>query len=223
MGISVLCLGESGRGKSRSIKFLDPKDTLVINVANKPLPFKVDGFKKVDDKGNGNIFVTDSVPMIMGIIKKAKSKGFTKVVIDDFQYIFANEFFRRAEEKSFEKFTDIGKAYWSLLNTINNECDDDLRVYILSHIDNNDGRVKIKTIGKLVDEKLSVEGMATVVLRAFCVGGEYYFATQNNGSDTTKSPEDMFPKNEIENNLQIVDDAICSYYDIKTTKQGEKK
>lgn len=221
MGISCMVLGQSGRGKSRSLKFLEPSDTVLIKVTNKPLPFKNSGFKKVTEENpDGNLLVIDDKDTIISVIRKAKSKGYNKVVIDDFQYVFANEFFRRSDEKGFDKFTEIGKAYWEILNIINDETDDDLRVYILTHIEETEAGVqKMKTIGKLVDEKLTAEGMCTVVLKANFVGGKYYFSTQNNGRDTIKSPEDMFESEEIENNLQLVDDAICSYYDIKNNKK----
>lgn len=225
MGISVMVLGQSGCGKSTSLENLDPKETILIKVVNKPLPFRSGEWKQWDNAtGTGSIINTDSPSMIQAIIRGAKSKGKSIVVIDDMQYIMANEFMRRSAETGWGKFTDIAKGIWELLMVANDEAPSDVRVYFLSHTDTDDnGNVKAKTIGKLLDEKICIEGLVTVVLRAMKVSDKYYFATQNNGRDTCKSPKGMFTELEIENDLRKVDDTICDYYDIKKTPKKETK
>ena len=119
---------------------------------------------------------------------------------------------RRSDEKGFEKFTDIGRHAWNILGAAS-DLTDGRRVYILAHTNTDDsGRTRCKTIGKLLDEKITVEGMFTIVLRTLVRDGQYFFATQNNGSDTTKSPMGMFDEQLIDNDLATVDNAICSYY-----------
>ena len=123
----------------------------------------------------------------------------------------ANEFMRRSKEKGFEKFTEIGEHYWRLLDTCNSL--EKVNVFILSHTDENDlGKVKIKTIGKLLDDKITIEGMVSIVLRTCVEGGEYFFRTKNNGNDTVKSPFEMFENELIPNDLEEVRKAINSYY-----------
>lgn len=225
MGVSCLVLGHSGVGKSSSIEKLDPEKTLIIKSISKPLPFRAGKFKNWDKEAmTGNIISTDNPAVIQAIIRGAKDKGKKIVVIDDVQYIMANEFMRSSEEKGFDKFTRLAKGMWSLFNTANEECDEDVRVYFLSHTEENDaGTIKMKTLGKLLDDKITMEGMVTVVLRAMKTTDKYFFSTQNNGRDTCKSPRGMFDTLEIDNDLSIVDKAICSYYDIKDEKQTKKE
>lgn len=224
MGISVFVLGKSGTGKSTSLEKLDAEKTVLIKSINKPLPFKSGSWKKWDkDTKTGSIIHTDNCDAICKIISGAKERGKSVVVIDDFQYLMANEFMRSSEEVGFSKFTRLAKNVWNIIMTAN-DSDDDLRVYMLSHTDEDDqGNTKAKTIGKLLDEKICLEGLTTVVLRSMRVNDEYIFSTQNNGRDTCKSPKGMFTEEHIPNDLAMVDDAICDYYEIKTTKKGEKK
>ena len=222
MGISTFVLGESGRGKSTAIEGLNPEDTILIKVINKPLPFRSANWKKWVD-GKGSYVNTDNYADIQMIIRGAKEKGKKIVVIDDVQYLMANEFMRRSHEKGFDKFTEIAKNMWETIMMANNDTDDDVRVYFLSHTESNaEGDVKAKTIGKLLDEKITLEGMFTVVLRAMMSDGKFFFSTQNNGRDTAKSPKGMFKEKEIDNNLGLVDAAICDYYGIDNTKNKGK-
>lgn len=213
MSIATLVLGESGTGKSTSMRSLDPAQTLLIQAIKKPLPFKATGWKvKASIKADGNIVQTDTAATIEKVLRHSTQPI---IVIDDFQYIMANEYMRRTDEKGYDKFTDIGKSAWSLLKAAS-ELADNRRVYVLSHTATDDvGRVKIKTIGKMLDEKITLEGMVTIVLRTQVRDGQYVFATQNNGGDTTKSPMGMFAEHFIGNDLAAVDAAICEYYDIK--------
>ena len=207
-----MILGQSGTGKSTSLRNLHPSRVLLIQTIRKPLPFKSAGWKvKASMKADGNIIQTDSADLIE---KAMRSLPHEIVVIDDFQYMLANEFMRRSDEKGFEKFTDIGKNAWNVLRAAA-DLAEDRRVYIMAHTaDDEFGRTKMKTIGKLLDEKITPEGLVTICLRTVVRDGSYWFATQNSGTDTTKSPMGMFADALIPNDLEAVDNAICDYYGI---------
>lgn len=201
MAIPVLILGESGTGKSASLRNFEPDDLKVINVANKPLPFK-------------NKFENISTDDYRTIIKELKLNKKKVAVIDDAQYLMANEFMRRATERGFDKFTEIAQNFWTLVNTVKDLPADQV-VYFLAHIERDaNGNEKIKTIGKLLDEKITVEGMFTIVLKTSVTDGVYSFITQNSGHDTVKSPIGMFPSIVIDNDLKYVDEKIRNYYEI---------
>lgn len=201
MGVPVLVLGESGTGKSASMRNFKEDQLKVINVAGKPLPFK-NKFETV---------TTDSYQKIVAELKLNK-KPIT--VIDDAQYLMANEFMRRAMERGFDKFTEIAQNFWLLVNTVK-ELPDDHVVYFMAHIERDaNGNEKIKTIGKLLDEKITVEGMFTIVLKTNVTDGQYSFLTQNSGHDTVKSPIGMFPSYAIDNDLKYVDEKIRNYYEL---------
>jgi len=211
MSTVTMVLGESGTGKSASLRNLKPADTLLIQAVNKPLPFKSKDWKVFDRTKNprGNIFQTDNAEHIVQILQTTRRNI---IVIDDFQYIMANEYMRRATETGFAKFTDIGRNAWNLLTTAA-RLPADKRIYILSHTSTDEaGRTKAKTIGRLIDEKITLEGMVTIVLRTVVRDGGYYFATRNNGSDTTKTPMGLFADELIANDLNAVDNAIVDYY-----------
>lgn len=201
MAIPVLILGESGTGKSAALRNFEPGDLKVINVANKPLPFK-NKFESIS---------TDDYRKIIAELKLNKKKV---AVIDDAQYLMANEFMRRATERGFDKFTEIAQNFWALVNMVK-ELPSDQVVYFLAHIERDaNGNEKIKTIGKLLDEKITVEGMFTIVLKTNVTDGVYSFITQNSGHDTVKSPIGMFPSIVIDNDLKYVDEKIRNYYEI---------
>ena len=201
MGVAVLILGGSGNGKSASLRNVPEDKCLVINVADKPLPFK----------NHMESVSTDQYPEIIKQMKLTKKKI---IVVDDAQYLMANEFMRRAGERGFDKFTEIGQKFWTLIQTVK-ELQKDVTVYFLAHIERDqDGNEKIKTIGKLLDEKITIEGMFTIVLKATVSDGVYTFSTQSNGHDTVKSPIGMFPSMMIDNDLWYVDKKIREYYEI---------
>lgn len=210
MGTTVMILGESGTGKSASMRNLDPTEVLLIQPVRKPLPFRAAGWRRYGpDVKDANIFQTDDARKIVAALQRTQRKI---VVIDDFQYIMANEFMRRTNETGFSKFTEIGKNAWDILNAAN-DLPEDVRVYIMSHVETaDDGRTKIKTIGRMLDEKITLEGMVTIVLRTVVRDGQYLFATRNNGSDTTKTPMGLFDAELIDNDLAQVDQAIQGYY-----------
>lgn len=201
MGVAVLILGGSGNGKSASLRNIPEDKCLVINVADKPLPFK----------NHMESVSTDQYPEIIKQMKLTKKKI---IVVDDAQYLMANEFMRRAGERGYDKFTEIGQKFWTLIQTVK-ELQKDVTVYFLAHIERDqDGNEKIKTIGKLLDEKITIEGMFTIVLKATVSDGIYTFSTQSNGHDTVKSPIGMFPSMMIDNDLWYVDRKIREYYEI---------
>lgn len=213
MGIPVLILGESGCGKSTSLRNVDPDDCFVIQPIRKMLPFK-NSFKPMSKDG-GQIKTTDDPAMICKMIDGAVKMGKRFIVIDDFQYVMANEFMRRSKEKSYDKFNDIGFNAWSIINHAQS-VDSNIRIYFMSHteVDMN-GRTKIKTIGKMLDEKITLEGMFTIVLGASVSDGKYRFTTQNGGSDTLKSPMGMFEEMHIDNDLNMIDNTIIEYNNLE--------
>jgi hypothetical protein len=213
MSIATLILGESGTGKSTSLRHLDPKQTLLIQAVRKPLPFKSKDWKPFNkNTREGNVIVTDDAALIE---RAMRTFAHPVVVIDDWQYILANEFMRRSDEKGFEKFTDIGRHAWDILQAASG-LSEGRRVYILAHTASDEfGHTKVKTIGKLLDEKITVEGLFSIVLRTSVSDGSYRFSTRNNGRDTVKSPLGMFDDPFIDNDLASVDAAICDFYGIE--------
>lgn len=201
MGLPVLILGESGSGKTYSVKNMDANNVGIFAVEKSLLPFKNNGFKVAKNA---------SYNMIMQTLKEPKLKSY---VIDDSQYLMVNEFFDRAKDTGYQKYTDIGLHFRNLVHHINQNIADDVIVYFLHHteIDSNTGKTKAKTVGKMLDNYLTVEGCFNIVLNAVAEGKEHYFVTQSDGSNTAKSPEEMFDL-KIANDLNYVDKTIREYY-----------
>jgi hypothetical protein len=207
MAVLVMVQGESGTGKTTSLRNLADRISLV-NVAGKRLPFR----GKVERCLN-----TDEPGMVIAALQKATSDI---IVIDDVQYIMAHAFFRRRAEKGYDKFSDIGGAVYDIIKAAA-ALPDTKRVYFLWHTEQSDfGKIKAKTLGKMLDDKLVVEGEFPIVLRTLVQDGHYYFSTRNNGNDCVKTPLEMFRTELIDNDLAEVDKTICEYYGIQT---GEKK
>lgn len=212
----VLILGESGTGKSTSIESLNEEETFIIQIINKPLPFK--GFKAKypllnKEKTDGNRLVTDKSQSIIGCLNWINSQEHIKsVIIDDFQYVLSNEYMSRAMEKGYDKFTEMAKNYYSIIQ-VAQQLRENLNIIFMSHSEQKeDGTTKVKTIGKALDSKVTIEGLFTIVLNTSIEDGEYYFATQNNGFNTTKSPRGMFEELKIPNDLKYVITKINEYY-----------
>lgn len=200
MGVPVLIMGESGSGKTYSIKNFDPAEVGIFSVEKNRLPFKKD-FKVCKNAGYG---------VIMKALREPKLKSY---VIDDSQYLLVNEFFDRAKEVGYQKFTDLALNFRNLIHYISREVPDDVIVYFLHHTElDAAGKVKAKTIGRMLDEKLTVEGCFDIVLLAQAEGTEHYFITQSDGYTTAKSPEEMFDAVKIPNDLKAVDVAIRNYW-----------
>ena len=218
MGIPVLIIGESGSGKTYAIKNLDPEKVGIFLCEKNRLPFrkpfptyKVRNMRKEEE---GKVTVYRQSAVIQGLLRSKKKEDLKKIlVIDDSQYIMANEYFDRATEKGYDKFVDIGANFRNLVHLVNDELPDDVIVYFLHHpeMDSNTGRQKAKTIGKMLDEKLTLEGCFDIVLHARTDGEAHWFSTQSDGTDTAKSPEEMFEA-KIPNDLAFVDKTIREYY-----------
>lgn len=214
MAIPVLIMGPSGSGKTYSIKNFKPEEVGVISVEKGRLPFKSD-IKVVkipingtgDGKENYGAINRAKYAWLMQAIKTAKCKS---IVIDDSQYLLVNELFDRSAEKGYDKYTQMAANFRNLIHSINELPEDDKIVYFLHHTETGpDGREKAKTIGKMLDEKLTVEGCFDIVL--FCQDHKFY--TQANGMSTAKSPEGMLEL-EMVNDLKQVDDAIRDYWNL---------
>lgn len=225
MAQGVLIIAESGSGKSTSIENLDPKETFIINVANKALPFK--GWKKKyiiwsKDNPTGNMYDKATAENIEACLKYVSEKRpeIKTVVVDDFQYMSSFEFFDKANEKGYEKFTQIG-AHLARIARMPKDLREDLVIFFLTHAEEStdlEGRrkFKAKTIGKMVDEKLTLEGLFSIVLFGKAKknkDGEirYVFETQTTGENTCKSPKGMFESFEIPNDLKFVKQSIIDY------------
>lgn len=206
MAIPTLITGKSGSGKSASMMNLDPSQTALVSVLGKPLPFK----KKFDQ------FVTDDASQIIGAVKASKR---SIVVIDDANYVMTNMFMRDhaatgGGNSVFTLYNNIGDRFWNMIEAIR-KLPEDKRVYVMMHEEQNDfGAIRPKTIGRMIDEKVCLEGMFTIVLRCMVSSGKHIFRTQSDGLDVAKSPIGMFDAEEIPNDLAMVDKAICDYYEI---------
>lgn len=215
MSLPVLVIGRSGSGKTYSIKNFKPDEVGVISVEKGRLPFKSDiktvkvpSFLNVEGLNDYAAINLAKYSWIQQIIEKSKAKS---IVIDDSQYLLVNELFDRSGEKGYDKFTGMAANFRNLIHGINEMEDDSKIVYFLHHSElDTDGREKVKTIGKMLDEKLTIEGCFDIVL--YCQDHKFY--TQANNQSTAKSPEDMFEL-EIPNDLKAVDKAIREYYGMK--------
>lgn len=205
MGECVIVYGKSGSGKSRSLINFGEEEIFLVNTIGKRLPFR--SKFKYEIK-------TDDIGKISNGLRKMPVKT---AVIDDSGYLMTNAFMRghsapKSGSSSFDLYNNIADSFWSLLTFIKNELPDDVIVYIIMHEDTTDyGETKLRTIGKLLSEKVCIEGMSTVVLRCVVRDGKHLFITQSDGSDISKSPEGMFER-EIDNDLKAVDTAIREYW-----------
>lgn len=199
MGIPVLVMGESGSGKTAALRNFKPGEVGVLNVASKPLPFRA----KLPTVNNARY------SEIVSALKEGKFKSYA---IDDSQYLMAFEQFDRAKETGYGKFTDMALNFYHLVKFIIQQTPPETIVYFLHHTETTDaGKVKAKTLGKMLDNQLTLEGLFSIVLLCRTDGSRHWFETQSDGYTTVKSPMEMFPP-EIDNDLKAVDDAIRAYY-----------
>ena len=200
MGIPVLILGESGSGKSASLRNFKPPEIKIFNVANKPLPFRAKGF---DIQKSG----------YQSIVQELSSPKYKRYAIDDSQYLMAFESFQKVSVTGYQKFTEIAVHFYNLIRSVIS-APDDVIVYFLHHTEKaEDGRIKAKTIGKMLDNQLTLEGLFSIVLLCMNEDGKHFFATQSDGNTTAKSPMEMF-EYAIDNDLKFVDETIREYYGI---------
>lgn len=202
--MAILCMlyGQSGTGKSTSLRNFQYEDVAVINVSGKPMPFR----RKLP------IVSTDDYKKIIGGLRTIKTPS---IVIDDATYLMVNAFMRNAKVQGYQKYTDMAFDFNSLIEAALKLPDDKI-VYFIGHSNqSDDGREQFKTIGKMLDNYVTLEGKFTIVLKTVVKDGQYYFSTQNNGMDTVKSPMGMFEEELIVNDLKMVDDTIREYYGIE--------
>lgn len=211
MGIPVLILGESGSGKSASLRNFDPAAVGVFNVAGKPLPFRkklnVISTVKAEDGSARRVNYND----ILKILARGKVKSY---VIDDSQYLMAFEELDRVKETGYNKFTEMALNFSGLVRYIIDYLPPDVIVYFLHHVETTDqGKIKAKTVGKMIDSKLTLEGLFSIVLLCEASAGGHHFITQSDGYTTAKSPMEMFDKI-IDNDLAMVDATIREYWNL---------
>ena len=209
MGVPVLILGASGSGKSASLRNFDTEEIGIYNVASKPLPFR----KQM-------MLVNHvSYDRIMASLQANKLKCYA---IDDSQYLMAFDLFDRVKEIGYQKFTDCAKKFYDLIQTVINKTSDDTIVYFLHHTERtDDGHIKAKTSGKMLDNQLTLEGLFSIVLLCETDGQRHWFTTQSDGYTTAKSPMEMFEP-QIPNDLKMVDDTIRNYYGFNNINNEEE-
>ncbi len=210
MGVAVLILGASGSGKSTSLRNFKRGEVCVLNVAGKPLPFR----------GNLDVVNNATYESIWATLKDGEFKSY---VVDDSQYLLAFEMFDRAKETGYGKFTDIALRFRNMISYVARNTSPDTIVYFLHHTEETDSeKIKAKTVGKMLDNQLTVEGLFSTVLLATTDGMNYKFVTQSDGTTTAKSPMGMFEK-EIDNDLKFVDETIREYWGLKGETKNDFK
>ena len=212
----ILILAKSGSGKSTSIRNLDPKTTMVIQPKKKRLPFPHKDWKKWDkDTQSGSIFQINTFSGIKAVLTKMEEVGKKTIIIDDFVYVLAERVMSDVDITGFAKWTELAVDFNDLMNHID-DMDEDIRVYIMTHTDEDDtGRIKMKTAGKLIDNLLTPEGMFTIVLGMAKTDSGSFFITNGSSMTPYKSPMEMWNDKQIPNDLKAVDDRIVEFYGIE--------
>ena len=213
-GMGVLLMGASGSGKSTSLRNLPAEETAIINITNKPMPFRNKDNKKIVCLKDFNADSYDE--LYKQIIKAIQGTKKRIVVVDDSSYMMSFENFEKATNKGYDKFTTMAKNYYDLIKSAIS-CDGEKIVYIITHeeVDDVNQLYRPKTIGKMLSNQLVIEGLFSIVLRSVYKNGEYIFQTQNDGTSVCKSPMDMFEQKEMPNDLYEVDKLIREYYGFK--------
>ena len=215
MAIPVLIIGKSGAGKSTSLRnCVNNQDWNLIKVLDKPLPFR----------GKIGTGVTDDYQKIIAWITGSKAKS---IVIDDAGYLITNQFMRnhsasKGGNGTYAMYNDLADRFWNLTQFIINGLPSDKIVYVIMHEEEDqNGNIKPKTIGKLLDEKVCIEGMFTIVLRCTVRDNKHLFITQSDEGAVSKSPIGMFNSLEIDNDLKAVDEIIREYYELDKIESEE--
>jgi len=216
MAVVTIIIGKSGAGKTSSIRTMDGRDdVMIIRPSKKRLQFR-SGFKEWDaDKSSGDMFFENIGTDVPYALETFAKRGKKIIIIEDSTFYMTDFFMKRAKEKGFEKFTNLGSMYYNILKAAEN-LDEDIRVYIVNHIeDDASGYKKVKTIGKLLDDKLDIPALVGIVLEARIIQKKNVFQTNKETDfDISKTPLDMFMDKFIPNDLDMVDKTICEYYDI---------
>ena len=208
--VPVLLVGPSGSGKSTSLRNFKSEEVAVVNVLGKPLPFKNDiKAPKLDDYGQ-----------ILKAIAGTKKKT---VIIDDAGYLLTNEFMNKSSVKGFDKYNEMANNFFNLINGIKN-LEGGKTVYLIMHEDTDEfGNIKPKTIGKLLDDKVNIQGMFTICIRSSFDNGNYIFRLKTNGQDCVKTPFGMFENDTMDNDLKEFDKIVREYYELDKEEKEEEK
>ncbi len=215
----IVVLGESGTGKSTSIRNLDHKETFIINVLSKPLPIR--GYTKKYNTENKNFFESDNYGEILKYLRAINTRrpDIKTIVIDDFSFLMNNEFMRRCREKGYDKFTEMGSNMFDILETCKT-FRPDLICFIMCHTEKDHaGIIKPKTVGKMTGDYVGIAERVSIVLHTQIVDMQYKFLTQNDGMHVAKSPMDMFPDLYIDNDLAAIRNTIDEYYDFELNEE----
>lgn len=206
--VPVLLIGKSGSGKSASMRNFKKEEIAIANVLGKPLPFK----------SNLDAPKVDNYDILLKAIQNTDKKV---IVVDDANYLITNEFMNKSSVKGFDKYNEMGNNFFNLINGIKN-IEGGKTVYLIMHEDTDDeGNVKPKTIGKLLDDKVNIQGMFTICLRSMYDNGNYIFRLKTNGQDCVKTPIGLFDEEQMENDLKLVDTKIREYYELD--RESEEK
>ena len=210
MAVKVLIVGESGAGKSASLRNFDEKEVAIFNVSEKPMPFR----KKLP------MMMTSNMKTIAQAIRQNDRNCY---VVDDAGLAMAFYLFGKVSETGYGKFTEVAKQFYDMVQAVD-DCSDDTIVYFTMHCDRSDdgNKIKAKTAGKMIDSQLTLESLFSIVLYCVTDGKRHYFITQSDGVTTAKSPMEMFPL-EMDNDLKQVDTAIREYYGLAKLGTPVKK
>lgn len=211
MGKVCLIYGESGSGKSASLRNFEANELGIFNISQKPLPFK----KKLP------MAMTDDYKVIKENLRKNNKNCY---VLDDVGLAMTFYLFNHCLETGYQKFTQAAKDFYDLVTCAIRETSDDTIVYFMMHVERSDDgtRMKAKTAGKMIDNQLTLESLFSIVLYAYTDGKKHSFITQSDGITTAKSPMEMFPL-EMDNDLKAVDTAIREYYELAKLGSPVKK
>lgn len=218
MGTPVLILGDSGSGKSYSLRNFNPDDVMLLQCIPKMLPFRSKGWRLHGAIGSdgkpqrGNVLRSDDGLFVLETIQRMElSKTRHVLIIDDFQAVMQHENMNRAYQTGYQKFTEMAEHVWRII-TAATQLPDHIRVYFLAHTEESEGKVRMKTTGKMLNEKLTPEGYFSIVLRTVKKDGKHVLLIKGDDNDTAKAPPDLFPNcDEMDNDLKAVDDAIVDF------------
>lgn len=208
MGVAVLILGDSGSGKSTSLRNFDKDEVAVMSILGKRLPFR----KKLDVLNHAGY----------GAVQQALSRNTRKAyVIDDAGYLMQLENFRRAKETGYQKYVEIAQHFEQLIEWAMNTNEDTI-VYLMMHYDTDaNGKQKPRTVGRMIDEKFCIEGACPIVIQSTIVDGKHVFVTKGDGYNAAKAPMDMLP-DVMDNDLKAVDTAIRDYWQMRPLTDEEQ-